>query len=221
MLQFPHKVSLVNMEGIELLVHNLSHSDLVLSLNSIDQTLKANSVIARPKFSHFQDISEKIYTCLLSQSNSVSIEETQLSSRKHPGIGNTVPVGFNFSKCPIVIDDLSSLRFRQDDKSKLLSTHGDSATDNKEHGSIESACFPLISVLLPKWINSIDEERKNSFKKVCSLTSFLSSATLQRSITTDIHFPTRWSCLSLGEARQWCRPPRAAPTTTAPSAPPS
>jgi len=187
------------MDGLELLVHNLSHSDLVLSLNNNDQSLKPNSVIARPKFSHFQGISEKILTCLLGQNNSVSIAESKLHSRKNVQAesGATVPVGFNFSKCPIAVDDFANLRFRQDDKSTLLqrkdSTNGANSApnsddhapqDNKsEQGVIESAYFPLISVLLPKWLNSIDEDRRHTFNKVIVLVSGRGTPMVQTSGT--------------------------------------
>ena len=181
------------MEGIELLVHNLSHSDLVLSLNTLDQSLKANSVIARPKFSHFQGISEKILTCLLSQNDQVSIARSKLCSRKNVNFdsGVDVPVGFNFNKCPIAVDDFSSLRFRQDDKSSLLqpkscnSDEGSARPKAGEHAIIDGAFFPLISVLLPKWLKTIDEDRQHSFNKVVLLVSGRGTPMVQTSNNTD------------------------------------
>ncbi len=181
------------MDGIELLVHNLSHSDLVLSLNTLDQSLKANSVIARPKFSHFQGISEKILTCLLSQNDRVSIAQSKLCSRKSVNFNNEedVPVGFNFSNCPIAVDDFSSLRFRQDDKSCLLqpkSTNGDNASvksNASKHAVIDGAYFPLISVLLPKWLKTIDVDRQHAFNKVVLLVSGRGTPMVQTSNNTD------------------------------------
>jgi hypothetical protein len=46
--------------GIEILCHNLSHSDLVLSLNDERMSQKNGQIIARPGFSCYRDISGKI-----------------------------------------------------------------------------------------------------------------------------------------------------------------
>jgi hypothetical protein len=54
-----------DLRPVEILLHNLSHSDLVLSINNIQQSLQQGLVIARPKFSYFRQISELILKSLV------------------------------------------------------------------------------------------------------------------------------------------------------------
>jgi hypothetical protein len=171
------------MDGIELLVHNLSHSDLVVSLNAVQSSKllkKENSVVARPKFSHFHGLSEQILKQVVTQGANVSITHKPLFSRKtgQPVSVDPVAVGYNFSSDPIAVKDLSTLRFRQDDKNALTgrgvhsNDDGNTSTNGeKPEYVIENAYFPLISVLLPKWLGTIDEERQLLFNKVIVLVS--------------------------------------------------
>ena len=46
--------------GVEILIHNVSHSDLVVSLNNVEGSIK-DAVIARPKFNRFQSITRGIF----------------------------------------------------------------------------------------------------------------------------------------------------------------
>ena len=57
--------------GVELLIHNLSHSDLVLGLNNAQGSLAPLEAIARPKFSHFRAVTKEILRVL---ENSASLE---------------------------------------------------------------------------------------------------------------------------------------------------
>jgi hypothetical protein len=178
------------MDGVELLVHNLSHSDIVLSLNDIGLSKTPNSVIARPKFSHFHGICDKILRSVGPEA-SVNVTTTKLFSRKTGKAvsDDEVAVGFNFTSNPIVLQDLSTLRFRHDDKNTLLknsTTSGDNTEDANEKNDnhscvIENAYFPLIAVLLPKWLGSIDEDRRNDFNKVVVLVSGRGTPMIQSS----------------------------------------
>lgn len=175
------------MDGLELLVHNLSHSDMVLSLNDTNLSKEANSVIARPKFSHFQGISAQILSKVLASESNVTITETPLFSRKsgQPVGSDSVAVGFNFTKSPILLKDLATVRFRHDDKNTLL-RRNDSASDAPANECvIESAYFPLIAVLLPKWLATIEEERKQLFNKVVVLVSGRGTPMIQSSGTAN------------------------------------
>lgn len=144
--------------GIEILCHNLSHSDLVLSLNDQLMSQKNGQIIARPGFSYYREISGKIVR---------GMNEEQLSqiptlfypkySRQKDGanqgqyIANgDVPLGFDLRTQPISIDNLSALRFRGDDKSIL---RGDKDLNDF---IIEAVFFPLLAVLIPKWIENCD-----------------------------------------------------------------
>jgi hypothetical protein len=178
------------MDGLELLVHNLSHSDIVLSLNDTNRSKIPNSVIARPKFSHFHGISEKILRSVTDAGASVNVTNTKLFSRRtgEAVSDDEVAVGFNFPSNQIVLQDLSTLRFRHDDKNTLLKNSAmngeniDEANDKSNNQScvIENAYFPLIAVLLPKWLGSIDEDRRH-FDKVVVLVSGRGTPMIQSS----------------------------------------
>lgn len=58
-----------DLRPVEILLHNLSHSDLVLSINNQNQSLQQGRVIARPKFSYFRQISEQILRTLINYSD--------------------------------------------------------------------------------------------------------------------------------------------------------
>ena len=47
-------------DGIEILCHNLSHSDLVLSINDYLMSNPNGRIIARPGYSYFREISRKV-----------------------------------------------------------------------------------------------------------------------------------------------------------------
>lgn len=117
---------------MEVLVHNLSHSDLVLAVNNTARSLAPDEAIARPKFSHFKGLTEKILISLTDRnipselSGTTSANSFQIS--RHPkyvrkkkngnytvsdSIGD-VAVGFDLRENPVHVDDISSLRFRQD-----------------------------------------------------------------------------------------------------------
>lgn len=182
------------MDGVEILVHNLSHSDLVLSLNATEQsklTKSENSVIARPKFSHFHGISEQILNQVSTYESDISITRRNLFSRKtgQAVSSDQVAVGFNFSNHPIKVHDLSALRFRHDDKNVLL-RRDNGAAGSDHQGAVdtiqtdyvlENAYFPLIAALVPKWLGTIDEERQLLFNKVIVLVSGRGTPMIQTS----------------------------------------
>lgn len=180
---FPETVAVAEMDGLELLVHNLSHSDMVLSINTSKLALKENTVIARPKFSNFHAISEQILSTVSSTNSKVIISHSKMGSRKNfsTTLSNekTVPVGFNLNKCPIGVKNLSAVRFRHDDESILLQSNGDAALS--DNTVIDSAYFPLLAVLIPKWLNFID----GSFDKVIVLVSGRGTPSVQNSGTAN------------------------------------
>lgn len=49
-----------NVSGIEILCHNLSHSDLVLSINDPAMSHQNGRIIARPGFSHYREITGRV-----------------------------------------------------------------------------------------------------------------------------------------------------------------
>eukprot|EP01036_Dinobryon_divergens_P034953 gene34953-45234_t len=161
--------------GIEILLHNLSHSDLVLECSSsqlIDSDGSPTAIIARPKFSNFREISEKIWSHIL-------LDKVHSPSTPHPllDIANTnpysrslqtfvthsVPVGFQLDKVPPVVieNSLHALRFRMSDFTRLLTLEKSS---DDTGCLVKSVNFPLVAVLLPKWLQSIDSTSKGKKK---------------------------------------------------------
>lgn len=51
---------LAPLHGIEILCHNLSHSDLVLSVNDQAMSHPNGRILARPVFSHYREVSGKV-----------------------------------------------------------------------------------------------------------------------------------------------------------------
>lgn len=47
-------------QGVELLIHNISHSDLVLSVNTLTSSLEPSQALARPKFSNFRSLTKQL-----------------------------------------------------------------------------------------------------------------------------------------------------------------
>lgn len=105
------------MEGSEILVHNLSHSDMILGI----KTNSKAPAVARPKFSHFNSISELLYRKIKADNKIVSLWSSTLNSRKdtpkeiftEPRI--KVPVGYQFQANTFESTSPSNLRFRNDD----------------------------------------------------------------------------------------------------------
>ena len=127
-------------ESVEILLHNVSHSDLVLSLNNLERSLKQDSVIARPKFNFFKNISEYILKSVKSNVNR-EIDTVYRQLRTEVIILLTYdyliifieyhlitkdltetkyPVGYDLTKESYELESIFQLRFRRDDKSFLV-----------------------------------------------------------------------------------------------------
>ena len=161
--------------GVEILCHNLSHSDLVLALNGVAMTHPNGRIFARPQFSSYREISGKVVHALSDNVLSSNIETYYypVYSRQKEGTQGqypvlpepsslVVPVGFDMRKTPVPVEDLSMLRFRGGDQALLSSTTGtpNSSSSSTQGCVIEAAFFPLIAVLLPKWLQDCDPSKK-------------------------------------------------------------
>lgn len=124
------------MTGVEILVHNLSHSDLVLDINNSKLTLQ-EKIVARPKFSHFRAITEAIYSHALKHNGNFDISEILPYSRERREHlpGPSVPIGFNFRATPVPIRGLSSLRFKQDGAARVIQSHHHNKKNNNNHNN--------------------------------------------------------------------------------------
>ena len=125
-----------------------------------DRALQRDEIIARPKFNGFKRFSHGILRTLMSSDKVHSVE-----APLHPIMDNfdtkMLPIGFDMTSNPHKIDDLSRLRFRRDDKLNLIlgneknrdRTNSDSSSALAEVDClIEYIYFPLVSVLIPKWL---------------------------------------------------------------------
>lgn len=124
--------NLENEYGVEVLMHNISHADLVCSINDDTSSVPTDNVIARPKFSHYREISELILCKLRTEGyyqaddnvvalhdKSVEVSYHPVFTRQHENIrypindaqeNFSLPVGFNFSRDKILVPDSAVLR---------------------------------------------------------------------------------------------------------------
>ena len=147
---------------VELLVHNLSHSDLVLDVSHARGSQRIVSV-ARPKFSHFKNITQKIVRRLeheplkaqapsavkvFASSSAPTVAYFPLVSRNKVDVPlsdhKQIPTGYVFADGPICVEDESHLRFRQ--ASSDLTNHPPDAAGSGapssvalQHSSTESS----------------------------------------------------------------------------------
>ena len=168
--------------GVEILCHNLSHSDMILSLNTIDMTCPNGSIFARPSFNSYREITGKIVYSQFANETMLSeipayyyptYAREKIGSQGQYPISNQpssekIPFGFDLVSTPVVVDNLSSLRFRGNDetllKSHIMTTNIDNIDDdNKTPCVIEGCMFPLVAVLIPKWLMNVDSSKRKVF----------------------------------------------------------
>lgn len=150
---------------MEVLLHNLSHSDMILGVSKINdkKTEEMNEeglIIARPKFSRFHVISALLYAHVVKHREDVQIFTAHPYTRPkqidaEPVIvAANVPVGFDLTGLSkLVRCDVEDLRFRQDDKEKLLSgaSHASTAHERVHQCEIRFVYFPLFAISLRQW----------------------------------------------------------------------
>ena len=153
------------------------------NITNTDRTLQRDEIIARPKFNGFQKVSAGILKTILSS------EKTPVEAPLHPIYENytkMLPIGFDLSSDPHIIEDLNYLRFRKDDKLNLILgseknreiTKSDSSNSVSSLGDIgclvEYIYFPLVSVLVPKWLT---RSRRDKTRRIIYLITGRASPT--------------------------------------------
>ncbi|DAZ98775.1 TPA: hypothetical protein N0F65_003991 [Lagenidium giganteum] len=213
---------------MEFLVHNISHSDLVVELSCFDddawtadqsaspapaptkrtQKLVAPdgtqiplSLLARPKFSLFQQTSKAIMDKVEqlragdSQGQAYARVQTPSPGAESPGArpaqlhpsmldiaqeqpkksryckwkakcqDTQSPIGFKLDECPIPVANLEDFQIRGGiDTVKLVETHWKKV-------AITAVYFPLIALLVPKWLQVLKEFTSASSKQLIYLMS--------------------------------------------------
>lgn len=155
--------------GVEILVHNLSHSDIVLGIDrnieNQNGTLPTVNAFARPKFSSFRSITRDIYHTASNNSDSLAGKSLPATYRSHSDEWS-VPIGFELGKFKIATS-MSSLRFRRDDKSLINCI----SEQDVSSCNIDTVYFPLVSLIMKQWLDSIQP----SFVKLVFLISGVGS----------------------------------------------
>lgn len=100
---------------MEFLVHNISHSDLIVELSWVrdydggsasDDERVPQSLLGRPKFSLFQQTGHAILEAL----TAVDVSGARLSSAYEGG--GSAPVGFQLTASPIAVSSLHDFQIR-------------------------------------------------------------------------------------------------------------
>ncbi|CAH0481146.1 unnamed protein product [Peronospora belbahrii] len=203
---------------MEFLVHNISHSDLVVELSWLrakngDSTSSRNgpsvptahesvasvnvngvsvplSILGRPKFSLFQQTSQQILE-RVQQLQHPKHEKTHVAavltvpelppSLLHPSLldiqgerwkvqcqDTQSPIGFNLVDAPIIISNEEVLRDFQlrgeRETMRLVEQHWDQV-------GITAVYFPLVALLLPKWMQVLKEFQSQNSRQLVYLIS--------------------------------------------------
>ncbi len=137
---------------MEILVHNLSHADLILGVSTSkpgNDTTSNRTIVARPKFSEFNQISQQLYDRVKGSSD---FQLELLHPECRPGGLPTlveydkVAAGYSLKARPVVCN-INKLRFRNEDSQQH--------TIMQDSFHIENVYFPLLAVLIPKWLVNI------------------------------------------------------------------
>eukprot|EP00605_Chrysophyceae_sp_TOSAG23-4_P001026 GSChrysophyteH1.ASY1.ANO1.1127.1 assembled CDS len=160
---------------VEILIHNLSHSDMALSVNDPHRSLPIGSIKARPKFGDYRDISERLLHILHENKDEiVTIEHPLYSRAQQPTIdgrypiasepisGQHLPVGFDLSKHPLNVRG-SNLHFKGSNEPM--------GANNDINCVVDGAFFPLLSVLVHKWLETLRSCGNSDSRKIVILIS--------------------------------------------------
>lgn len=109
-----------HLAGKEVLIHNLSHADLILGVN-VDGI--SETIVARPKFSQFNAISQQLYQSIL-ESNELKLLQCEGFEKRGSTSVRNIYIGFELTPHIQFEWDLDKLRFRDDDKSKMSGFEG-------------------------------------------------------------------------------------------------
>jgi cytidine deaminase len=167
---------------LEMLVHNVAHTDLVLSLDPQDG--EAQYCLCRPRFSAFDLYTSRILTSLPTSPETVSFPRYERSDEdpRHtivtprPSRQKMIPTGFclqpDNSALKVPPEELQNLRFRGRDVPRIEKyTRENMASNVGLH--LDYVFFPLLAALLPRWVQQIATKYspQTEVKKVLILVS--------------------------------------------------
>lgn len=167
-----------------ILIHNVAHTDVILSLNSTDTSLPTDAIIGRPKFCYFSKL-QGIYESMLqnepegfkvfakevfadlNQTTPIPRDESnsrfEYCSAIHRDIalgaksGDSrlmYPAGFDLTDLNYTLEDLSILRIHKSAIYNSLSLSNDVLT---KQAVVTRVYFPLLAVLIPRWLEDMSD----------------------------------------------------------------
>ena len=167
---------------LEMLVHNVSHKDLVISLDTGDD---GEYCLCRPRFSAFDLFSRRILASL-SETNPeiVSFRRYERSDATprysivtpRPSRQTLIPTGIKLASgnpaLHVSCSELSNLRVRGRDAPRIEQYCGESPKESNL--CLDHAFFPLLATLLPRWYQQMTQKygaSASDVKKVLILVS--------------------------------------------------
>jgi cytidine deaminase len=179
---------------LELLIHNISHKDLVLSLDTGDN---GEYCLCRPRFSAFDLYSRRILASLPEKYPDIvsfrRYERSHATPRFHivtprPSRQKQIPTGLKLpsgdERLCVPCSELSNLRVRGRDAPRIEPFCGISANESMVH--IDHVFFPLLATLLPRWYHQMTLKYGNSTRDVKKVLMLVSGVGTPRNWTHSI-----------------------------------
>lgn len=192
---------------LEMLVHNVSHKDLVLSLDTVDD---GEYCLCRPRFSAFDLYSRRILASLPETNPEIvsfrRYERSDATPRysivtPRPSRQTRIPTGIKLASgnptLHIPCSELFNLRVRGRDAPRIEPYCGESAKESKLH--IDHAFFPLLATLLPRWYQQMTQKYGTSASDVKKVLILVSGVGTPRNWTHSISGNSTEACAQLME----------------------
>ena len=192
---------------LELLIHNISHKDLVLSLDTGDN---GEYCLCRPRFSAFDLYSRRILASLPEKNPDIvslrRYERSHATPRFHivtprPSRQKLIPTGLRLppgdERLCVPCSELSNLRVRGRDAPRIEPFCGISTNESMVH--IDHVFFPLLATLLPRWYHQMTLKYGNSTRDVKKVLMLVSGVGTPRNWTHSITGNSTEACGQLME----------------------
>jgi cytidine deaminase len=171
---------------LEMLVHNIAHTDLVLSLDPQEDPQDGGEqyCLCRPRFSAFDLYTRRILKSLPSNPETVSFPRYERSDEdpRHtivtprPSRQKQMPTGFQLDPDNPILkvpsEELQNFRVRGRDVPRIEQYTRDNM-DEQSNIRLDYVFFPLLAALIPRWYQQIatNYSPKTDVKKVLILVS--------------------------------------------------
>jgi len=189
---------------LEMLVHNVSHKDLVLSLDARDN---GEYCLCRPRFSAFDLYSRRILAAIPDNPEIVSFSRYERSDATprysivtpRPSRQKKIPAGLKLpsedQRLHIPYNELVNLRVRGRDAPRIERD----ATATSSRLQIDHVFFPLLATLLPRWNQQMNQKYATSTPDVKKVLILVSGVGTPRNWTHSISGNSTEACAQLME----------------------